>query len=60
MAGGAGIFFFALWVGACQQQMADQPRYEPLQKSEFFDDQRAARPLIVSIGDAPQFVGWFR
>ena len=26
--------------------MADQPRYEPLQKSEFFDDQRASRPLI--------------
>lgn len=31
---------------ACQQKMADQPRYEPLQRSEFFDDQRAARPLI--------------
>ena len=46
MAGAAGTFFFALWLGACQQQMADQPRYEPLQKSEFFDDQRAARPLV--------------
>lgn len=31
---------------ACQQKMADQPRYEPLQKSEFFDDQRASRPLV--------------
>src|SRR5262245_4556435 len=31
---------------ACQQQMADQPRYKPLQKSEFFDDQRASRPLV--------------
>jgi Cytochrome C oxidase, cbb3-type, subunit III len=30
----------------CQQQMADQPRYKPLQKSEFFDDQRASRPLV--------------
>jgi hypothetical protein len=30
---------------ACQQQMADQPRYEPLQKSAFFDDERSARPL---------------
>jgi len=31
---------------ACQQKMADQPRYEPLKKSEFFDDQRASRPLV--------------
>ena len=31
---------------ACQQQMADQPRYKPLQKSDFFDDERAARPLV--------------
>lgn len=31
---------------ACQQQMADQPRYEPLQKSEFFGDGRSARPLV--------------
>jgi len=31
---------------ACQQKMADQPRYEPLQKSNFFEDQRAARPLV--------------
>ena len=35
-----------LWLIACQQKMADQPRYEPLQKSEFFDDQRASRPLV--------------
>jgi len=26
--------------------MADQPRYEPLQKSDFFDDQRTARPIV--------------
>lgn len=38
----------AIWLGmvACQQKMADQPRYEPLQKSDFFDDQRASRPLV--------------
>jgi hypothetical protein len=38
----------AIWfcMVACQQKMADQPRYEPLQKSDFFDDQRAARPLV--------------
>jgi hypothetical protein len=26
--------------------MADQPRYEPLARSTFFDDERAARPLV--------------
>jgi len=35
-----------LWGVACQQKMADQPRYEPLQKSDFFDDQRTARPIV--------------
>ena len=34
-----------LLLTACQQQMADQPRYEPLQKSTFFGDDRSARPL---------------
>jgi hypothetical protein len=34
-----------LALAACQQQMADQPRYEPLAKSNFFDDERASRPL---------------
>ena len=36
----------AFWLSACQQEMAKQPRYEPLEKSEFFDDQRASRPLV--------------
>ena len=31
---------------SCQQKMADQPRYEPLQKSSLFDDERASRPLV--------------
>ena len=35
----------ALLLAACQQQMADQPRYQPLQKSTFFGDERSARPL---------------
>ena len=35
-----------LWLVGCQQKMADQPRYEPLQKSELFEDQRASRPLV--------------
>ena len=41
-----GLLAVCFWLTACQQKMADQPRYEPLQKSEFFDDQRASRPLV--------------
>lgn len=26
--------------------MAEQPSYDPLEKSDFFDDQRSARPLV--------------
>jgi mono/diheme cytochrome c family protein len=29
----------------CHRDMYDQPRYEPLDKSDFFDDHRASRPL---------------
>lgn len=36
----------ALLLLGCQQKMADQPHYEPLQKSDFFADQRASRPLV--------------
>ena len=46
-----GRVFFCLLPGVCcllvvvgcQQQMADQPRYEPLQRSTFFGDERSAR-----------------
>lgn len=40
------VIAIGLWLTACQQQMADQPRYEPLAKSDFFEDGRAARPLV--------------
>jgi Cytochrome C oxidase, cbb3-type, subunit III len=33
-------------LAGCQQKMADQPRYEPLSRSTFFGDERAARPLV--------------
>jgi mono/diheme cytochrome c family protein len=33
-------------LASCQQQMADQPRYDPLQKSDFFGDDRSARPMV--------------
>jgi mono/diheme cytochrome c family protein len=35
-----------LSLAACRQQMADQPRYKPLAKSEFFGDDRSARPPV--------------
>jgi mono/diheme cytochrome c family protein len=37
---------FALVLSSCRQQMADQPRYGPLQASDFFADGRSARPLV--------------
>ncbi len=37
----------ALALPACRQQMAQQPRYRPLQQSSFFKDERSARPLVA-------------
>lgn len=31
---------------ACRQDMHDQPKYEPLEKSTFFGDERSARPIV--------------
>jgi hypothetical protein len=36
----------ALALPACQQEMARQPSYRPLEPSEFFPDGRSARPLV--------------
>jgi hypothetical protein len=33
-------------VVGCHTDMYDQPRYEPLEKSDFFEDHRASRPVI--------------
>jgi hypothetical protein len=35
-----------LFLSACRRDMQDQPRYEPFERSTFFDDQRAARPPV--------------
>jgi mono/diheme cytochrome c family protein len=43
---GAGSL--AIWlvlIMGCRQDMHDQPRHEPLEKSTFFEDSRSARPL---------------
>ena len=36
----------AVSLSACRQDMQDQPRFKPLQRSNFFEDGRSARPLI--------------
>lgn len=42
---GACLAFCLAAIG-CQQQMANQARYDPLEASDFFDDARSARPLV--------------
>jgi mono/diheme cytochrome c family protein len=37
------LTFFA---AGCRQQMAEQPRYDPLEASAFFPDGQSARPLV--------------
>lgn len=39
------LFTFAFLSVGCRQDMHDQPRYEPLDKSAFFADGRTSRPL---------------
>jgi mono/diheme cytochrome c family protein len=36
----------ALLTAGCRQDMHDQPKYEPYERSTFFADQRSARPLV--------------
>ncbi len=54
----------AFCITGCRQDMHDQPRYEPLDKSAFFADGRASRPLPEGTvarnqlrEDAPFFTG---
>ncbi len=39
------LFTFAFLSAGCRQDMHDQPKYEPLDKSAFFADGRTSRPL---------------
>jgi len=36
----------AIVVLSCRQDMHDQPKYEPLERSTFFGDERSARPIV--------------
>jgi mono/diheme cytochrome c family protein len=41
------LAFAAVAAWACRQDMHDQPKYKPLAKSDFFGDDRSARPLVA-------------
>jgi mono/diheme cytochrome c family protein len=47
MAGFRGLgLWLAICVVGCTQEMAEQPRYDPLEPSAFFTDGRSARPPV--------------
>jgi mono/diheme cytochrome c family protein len=48
------LFILCLLLAGCQQKMARQPSYRPLEPSEFFADGRASRPLVA--GTVPRGV----
>jgi cytochrome c553 len=39
--------FCFLILSGCRQKMADQPRYDPLEASDFFEDGMSARPRVA-------------
>jgi len=39
-------FLIFVFVTGCRQKMGDQPRYDPLEPSNFFEDGQSARPLV--------------
>jgi mono/diheme cytochrome c family protein len=53
-AAGCWVLILFLCLAGCEQQMAEQPRYDPLEPSTFFTDGQSARPLVpgtVARGD---------
>lgn len=40
------LLLFCFGVIGCRQDMHDQPKYEPLERSTFFGDERSARPIV--------------
>ena len=41
-----GLVLLASTAGGCRQDMHDQPKYQPLERSAFFADGRASRPRV--------------
>ncbi len=44
----AGVLGALALLGACRQDMHDQPKYKPLRPSDFFADGRQMRPLVAN------------
>jgi mono/diheme cytochrome c family protein len=42
------VVLFAVALSGCRQDMHDNPRYEPLEQSDFFADGRSQRPLVAN------------
>jgi mono/diheme cytochrome c family protein len=42
----AAVLVLALAGLGCRQDMHDQPKYKPFRQSDFFGDERSARPLV--------------
>jgi len=42
----AGCLAAGMLVAGCRQDMHDQPKFKPYAKSDFYADQRSARPLV--------------
>ncbi|OLE50817.1 MAG: hypothetical protein AUG51_26335 [Acidobacteria bacterium 13_1_20CM_3_53_8] len=42
----ACVIIFLLFIAACTQKMARQPKYRPLEPSNFFRDGQSSRPLV--------------
>ena len=42
----AAVLVAGLAAAGCRQDMHQAPRYDPLERSDFFADQRASRPLV--------------
>jgi hypothetical protein len=40
------LLLLAVFLGACRQDMHNQPKYKPLAESKFFADHRSARPMV--------------
>jgi hypothetical protein len=56
------VLLLALCTAACRQDMHDQPNYQPLERSDFFGDGQASRPLIAgavsaTTSTAPRVMG---
>ena len=43
----AALILSAVLLGACRQDMHDQPKYEPYEASDFFADGRSVRPQVT-------------